>query len=186
MRVVGEDVRAEGLALGGGHAGFSNFHFRFSIWRGGGAGRRREHFGLCGLSLFFFRGPGPVELNAEEAAGFGLGSAWAVDAADFCQEGGEIREAVGDGVGFGEGGEGGEFVDGGDAHFAQAWGEGDLAGAEEGAGPEADGLAFFSGLDEFDEMAFEQKHGGKISRGGEWRKSNGETTEWNDQNSNDE
>jgi len=169
MRGAGEDETAEGLALVGRHAGLSIFDFRFSTWRSGGCSLLSDHwrlatgrfcFEFCGLGFgFFFGGQGVFELDAEEAAGLGLGGAWAVDAANFGEEGGEGGEAVGEGVGFGKGGKGGEFVDSGNAHFAQAGGEGDLAGAEEGAGPEADGLAFFAGLDEFDEMAFEEEHG---------------------------
>ncbi len=185
MRGVGEDEVAEGLALGRGHRGFLIFDFGFwillrhrAVCGGPSSGHwplttghfrpafiARFEFGVLRFE-FWIRRPGPVELDAEEAAGAGGGGGLAVDAADFSQEGGEGREAVGDGVGFGEGGKRGEFIDGGDMHFAQARRVGNLAGAEQGAGPKADGLAFFARADEFDQMAFEQKHSEKIKEKG--------------------
>ena len=176
---MGEDVGAEGVVLGE-RGGFSSFDFRVSIVDWGGemlglgfgvlvdGGRNGDRAaradGVGGLGSWVARGrfgEGPLEADAVEVAVGG--DFLAVDFVDFGEECGEVGEAVGEGVLGGEGGEVGEFFDGGDFHFAQAGGVGDLAGAEEWTGPEADGLAFFAGLDEGDEVAFEEEHGGRVA-----------------------
>ena len=187
MGMFGDNVGAEEFALFGGHAGGAAGGGRGARYaRGGGAagcwGERAcsgfdrgvagagGGFGGRGFGEDeFFAGvvDGPVEFDSVDAA-WGArgvedaGDVGAVDFFDFGFEVGEGVEAVGAGVGFGEGGEGGELVDGGDFHFAQAGGVGDLAGAEEGLGPEADGLAFFAAADEIDEVSFEEEHGGVL------------------------
>lgn len=86
-----------------------------------------------------------------------------VKAVDFRQEGFFGGEAIGTGVGSGEGGQRREGVDGGDEEFAQARSEGELAGAYARGFPEADGLAFLAGADEGQEVGFEQEHPGMIN-----------------------
>ena len=194
MGMFGDNVGAEEFALFGAHAGGAARGRRGR--RGGGAACRcgegagggfyhgvtRAGGGFGGWRVGeeeFFAGvvDGPVEFDSVDAA-WGLrgvedsGDVGAVDFFDFGFEGGEGVESLGFGVGFGECGEGGEEVDGGDFHFAEAWGVADLAGAEEGFGPEADGLAFFTAADEFDEVAFEEEHGGVLPARGERAKKN--------------
>ncbi len=92
---------------------------------------------------------------------------------DFGQESGAGGEAVGVGIGFGEVLEGGQFIDGENAHAAEAGGEADHAGAEHEAGPEAHSLALFAFADQLHEMAFEKEHGGSFEFRGANFKSGG-------------
>ena len=166
----GEEVGAELLALGGGHG--SGFAGAGTGDFGGGGFRGAWSWWECmnrgcvcrgGISEDEFAADvidGPVEADAEDAAVGG--NFVAVDAVDFGQESGAGGEAVGEGIGFGEVLEGGQFIDGENAHAAEAGGEADRTGAEHGAGPEAHGLAFFTFADQLHEMAFEEEHGGEF------------------------
>lgn len=107
----------------------------------------------------------PGEADAVEGAAGDAG----VEAADFGEELAAGFEAVGQGVGAGELGEGGELFDGGDAEAAEARDVGALAGMDAGMGPEADGLDLAAGADEIEEAAFEEEHGGMVTKGiGNW------------------
>jgi len=134
-------------------AGPGGFRFFAGVpWSGGGG-------------FLQVRWEGPFEadtVNALVALPGDLGIAVAlrggrrgVDRAEFREQVGQRIEAVGAGVGLGEGFQRVEFIDGGDAQAAEAGREGDLARAHDGAGPEADGLPLLAGAYKFDEVSLE-------------------------------
>jgi len=114
---------------------------------------------LRSLRDFCARGGGPGESDAEDAA---VGRECAVEAAQRGEEFAAGFEAVGMGVGGGEGFERCDFVDGADSNVAETGHESDLVGADARGFPEADGLGFFALPDESDEVAFEEEHGERI------------------------
>jgi hypothetical protein len=119
-------------------------------------------------------GEGPFEADAEDAAGFGASGVVlsggavgrrGVEALEFGEEFFTRGEAVIAGVGIGDGVEGGEFIDGGDAEAAKAGGEGDLTRADEGVIGAVEGLAFFAGAHVGEVMFVEQQHASMVKRG---------------------